>query len=566
MSLAYTGRFRPDYGDSDTHTRIAYLAEAGWRGILNPLFMRDGAPNGLLLEWTLPFNTISMLLLSAGERFATELSGGIFILLLCAGAALCARILGSRQAWMYVVVIASFQSVMLAYAQPGRLNHHDATAALSVAAICISLLWWRRPSRLKALSAGMMSALLLWESMEAVPAMFMCFGIFMAGILNYPKRSEGGAAAFTFGGTVMCGIALTLDGPWPFFDSFSPYRMSLFHFGIVCACGISLMIAENLRKQSAWPADFYAKIRVVVKMLPALLPLLIIPLPILITHRTQNSHFFNEYFWNSIGELAGLTTAPELVITALGSSLLVFLSWAGTCRIRHASLMRILLPGMLGCSILMSCMWVRMAVYPESLSIIMGSMMLSRLFGFMLPRAALHKHSAFLGSDGTRPQIFSLILCVAVSAGTFFRPMVPKEYPCEANPAFSAWLESELPPSATVMADIWPSPSLLRNSSALRTVAGPYHGNPSGVSDVAEFLVSLPENSRNIFNRRNAEAVLLCGYAENRKSNPQWPAGSTADILASGKTVSWLSEIPVPEHIKTELKVWRRSNTPPPPP
>ena len=164
--------------DADSLMRLAWLREAVARGSWDGgFFDRNGAPWGMVLHWTLPFN---LLILGIAKLFwflpfAGQLqeagfwTGPILRLAVAFAGYWAARQSLSRRASAFAACLILFSPYMLNYADQGTANHHPLLYLDTVLAAGFALALTRLPqARWTPVCAGVVVALCLWCSFELV--------------------------------------------------------------------------------------------------------------------------------------------------------------------------------------------------------------------------------------------------------------------------------------------------------------------------------------------------------------------------------------------------------------
>ena len=165
--------------DYDTLTRLAYLRQAlAAHDLGHGFFNRLGAPFGMALHWTLPFNlyVIALIKLFAlvnpvtALQYAGYWAGTILRAFTGPAAYWAGRAFLSPGAAAIASVLVLFNPYLIAYAHRGSANHHALMYLESVMMLGLAARLVARPlSNLKLpLAAGAMAGLCLWTTFELV--------------------------------------------------------------------------------------------------------------------------------------------------------------------------------------------------------------------------------------------------------------------------------------------------------------------------------------------------------------------------------------------------------------
>ncbi len=423
-------------------------------------------------------------------------------------------------------MFAALSIIVVAYAQPGRLNHHPWTAASAMLCLALAMSLRTTPTAGRAAAAGAACALAMWQSMETVPAVVLAWGFLWASAAERPSAAKALARGFAIGAAALI-PALAADGPWPHFHPFTPHRLSLFHAFLLFGMAVAAFVVRPLTPRRAGAMASAAA------LLRAAWPSAVVlggcaGVAMIATPRSTHGPLFDDYFWSSVGELVSVTQAPAMVLPALAIPALVGLVWVGLAAKRPTPF-RMAAAGGMACCILLGMVWVRMATYPQILALPLGA---------ALAASALGTRTRVLDSTLTRMMVAKMIGLIGalMIALALFAPAIPaKRATGSASCLLSAEagnvLEETVGRGGTVMADVWLTPGLLHATSTLRGVGGPYHGNPDGVERAEAFMTLPADAAADAAAESGAVFALLCAAPWYVAARP-WTAGSVMDSLA----------------------------------
>jgi hypothetical protein len=502
------------------------------------MWMRDGAPQGMLLQWTLPFNALSALLVNSfGENATLFFIAPLLILFALPFSIPALSALGNRNAWIWAPFALCTCTVVLSYGQPTRLNHHVVTALIALCSVSLALSLRRYPTLTRSFFTGAVMSLAAWQSMETVPALFAAWGLVMAAMAERPNNTisifRGASLGLFFGFT----LALSIDGPWPHFHPWTGHRISLFHasLGIGMIVGWSLLLPPRHPVRAGWMGLFNTLKTFII---PALATLSVAVISLIAIPETKHGPLFDSYFWSTIGELVSIKTAPEMVMVSLFVPILVTLIWL-RITLRRPTPVRAMLLGIMLCAIAIGMVWIRMAAYAQIFSVIISVLLIASESQGIMKRHDVSPRRVGLFVFG-----FSALTALTVSWNSIHAQ--PQVRACLITPEQAQAIEKEVG-SGIVMADVWLTPSLLHGTRSTRAVGGPYHGNPAGIEDVARFMMATSEaERRQVMLERGAQHALICVAPWYVSSRP-WPALSIMDFFrGEEKQVPGLELIEIP--------------------
>ncbi len=222
--IAILLRFDPGglYFDPDSYMRLARFRDGN--GIFNGgFFVRDNAPYGTVVPWTMPFDGALAIFYAIGRAF-TDQSGALYFAARVVSPFFCATIaplmfFGLRpffsvRARVVTATLAATAPVLILFSLPGDADHHAMVAWLSVlfAVALIRHLFLERPSYRDAATVGIAAAVALWTS----PEEFVVIGTGLSAVVLHRCMVEGAPArgAWTHDLVLSGALAITLTAAW----------------------------------------------------------------------------------------------------------------------------------------------------------------------------------------------------------------------------------------------------------------------------------------------------------------------------------------------------------------
>lgn len=534
--------------DPDTYMRLAFLEHQLAHGLTNYTFLRDGAPLGMQVHWTLPFDALVLSLAApfavvvgwhAALTAAAQLAPFASLALLALALVALCRALGRRDVAAWAIAIVSASPLIIGYAMLGMVNHHVVAVALGLFAIAAAMRLGRTMRAREGAFAAGWSVLAVWESLECDLPVLVATGIVIAAAVL--RRDRGGLRIFGILAPALAALVLVFDPPPEGRLALSADRFSLLQVTMFAALAVAPLAAR-------WAARVgrSARVRLLRGGVAAAIILgawaalaLVLARPI----RPDNAEYI-AYFWHSVSELQPGWEAASLALnasfpTAFGVTIAAVLA----ARRPRQRLFWLVVTALLGLEFLAGFVSVRLATHGAALSAV--------LVGASL--------QAYLRRRTPRPGVVLLVFCltgivggaVAIAAGLADRG----EAGCAMGPGTAADLARALPDDAIVAADLWASPEILWRTH-LRTIAGPYHRNWSGIEDLAGIFRGTDDAAiRRILDRRDAKAVVICAAAGN-VARDIYSRDSLARRLARGQVPDWLRPIPEQQGDNPDLRMF----------
>ena len=539
--------------DPDTWMHLAFVRENLAHGSLTHYtFMRDGAPGGMQVMWTLPYDAAIAAMAAPFAPFtgwdralalAAPILGPFW---LCAASFSVGRLcwsLGARRLAPWAALAASAAPALQAYLQVGRVSHHGMTVALATLAMAAAVRFARRPARREAAWTALWCTMACWQSMETLPAVLAAWAVVVAACA-LRRRAHKGAAAFAVAMTVLPVMAIACDPDPVGWLALSADRFSLFHVATLAVLGACAPLAAAAAARwggaGTWRRLAVAAAAVLAVLLPcSVLAAAAVPWPV-----NTSDPYVDALLWQQDTEnLSVLQSGGGLLLfafpTAVGMAWLLAGAWR---RRRQPALFPwMLAAALLACEVGIGLASIRLATYAAALSSVPAAAAIYALVRRCMPGA---------DEAGRRTVVFGAAAAAGAwmlfsSAATPDAGIPPSGDACPVAPAAAA-IEEALPPGSIVAAEIWASPELVWTTRSLRTIAGPYHRNLSGLGDLGRIFISTDQDLvRRTLQRRGAAAVLACGLAE-RTDMGIFKPGSLQRMIVDGHPPVWLQPVPLP--------------------
>ena len=537
--------------DPDTQTRIAFLAAQLEHGTLTDYhFMRSGAPGGMQLHWTLPFDLLCTLLAAPMAAFegwhaallhAALACGPLGYLCLCLAVLWLVRSAGMWHAAPWALLPMAFCSAVDNYAVPGRMNHHLFTVAAATAALAASVAMVRRPGIPRALAAAGMAVLAAWQSVEALGTVAAALGL---AVLASTAAASGPARraflAYAAALPLAGGLVLLLDPDPAGLLALSTDRLSALTVAGLLAAGILAAAAPVIagRGHLARRCAILAAAAGAAALPLGWLALRHLPLVL-------GDPDAMAYFWY-VGELRPAWSSPGFALMAAcpGLPAMLLAGWtAWRRRPGPARTALVLCCLVLAADLAMSALHARMDPYQVAL----GSAVLGCGARAWACRWLRDPRGQVVDRAFAAVAAAACVVTLVSGARAVAAPGAAPET-CTLGRDVAANTQALLPPGAVVAVGIQQGPELLARTG-LRTIAGPYHRDVEGIHDLAEvFGGTDPEVARRILVRRGAAGLLNCDVSPQASLSAAQPGAaarpkSVSQFLASEDAPLWLTPV-----------------------
>jgi hypothetical protein len=536
--------------DTDTLQRLEMLKWCIPRGMLASCqFARDAAPNGLPLHWTLPYDAFLAAISAPLVPFigwprsidvASLVVGPIALLLQCAATIRLCAAAGMRSLAPWALLVLVVPQAATTFDGIGIASHHPLASTLATLAMAASLSLSLRGGAARGMEAAVWTVLSCWEGMDTIAALAAAWGVVAFGT-SRRRPDDPGTLTYSACLAALAPIPLLLDPDPAGFTAMSVDRYSSFHVLCLLAMSAALPVCAAVgHGKTGWQRAWRC---VAAAAAPG------IGLMAIAFSRTPEAFADQRvvaYFIRHNADMAPAWHSPvpmSLVAFPAMAALPVVVAAAWKRRRRPTSAAFFLAMGIMCSEFALGLERQRLAAY--------AGMLAAPIVG-----AALRKLAAQQGGGTVAEATDSITFMCAAAAFIAAVTVVPVglanlhtpglDVPeCHIGSAAAKRIEAALPSGAIVLADVWLSPELLRRTG-LRTVAGPYHRNLSGLRDEADvFMGSDDARSRSILHKRGAAAVLACVTPSYAALGDVFSKASLESRLAAGKVPDWLKPVDV---------------------
>lgn len=555
------GAVTPGTSDPDTWMRLAFIEHGLKNGTLTDYwFPRDGAPGGTELIWSLPFDAAVAGLALLFRPFAgwhdaisysVPLHAPIWLIAEAASAAVLARAMGARGLYTWTVSLAVLAPALVGYAHIGRVGHHPATVTAATLAVALAILFFRAPSSRNGMAAGLAVVLASWLSMETLPLVLGSCGIVWGAAALRGQRAHHGLRSYAFTTSILSLCALLIDPPYRGVDALITDRFSLFHV-IMLILGSHATLAVALARSKTLSSPTARVCRAALVTIPfAICGLYVASLSHLPANLSDPEVY--SFFWQQDQENRAVFRVvgswPLLAIQQpLGLICLIF----AAMRARRRATRYALWAGVavLLCEILLGVVSIRLSGYSALTAI-------AAVAATVRP----HAHRAMQKAPGWFAPVCFLFVSVALLTITRGEGQTDRTEDCSISLEAASSLAASLPQDAIVAADIWMSPEFLWRVPTIRTIAGPYHPNVSGLRDLAALMTTTDDGrAMSIMKNRTVDAVLIC-TAPAHNDLTVFHAGSLQQRLTAGQVPPWLKPVSI-QGDAPNLRLFRRVEQP----
>lgn len=554
--------------DPDSYMQIVYIRSLLAGGIDHGgLFLRDNAPWGMVLHWSRAYDLAVFALAAPLAAFTGwqqaitaigPVLGPIWTGLLIVSGVWAVRPVCAPRERAAAGIALALTPILPVWGVFGNADHHVAILIAWVIQMGFALRIVLGGATVRdGIGAGLAGAAGLWLNIDCIIP--VCIGFTAIGLAwikdGVPHRRSSLAAAVSF--ALALAAMLAFDPPAAGWREAVLDRLSLLYvvFALLLA-GLWFALAAAPQNKAAWRARLGVGVGGAVLSAAALA--LIFP-QVLAPERTVFGPFAGPTLWDSIAEMMPAFHSLDNGLLFMGGPIIGFaaaLVFAWRARGSAAFPGWALFVLVLGMTGALGLYRTRFGIFPEALAALPIGIMLARI------GPAVTRHVPAVSSNFWGGALGVLVAMSPVLGAAALRQPAggaAAHQPDCAVPAVAAALnDPEFMGGRNLIIISHPNyaPALLYWTGH-RTVAGPYHRNFQGVSDVGRFMSSEDDRAaREIAARRGLSYVLVC-----KGRLPGWPpqdGGRTLlERLQSGHVPAWLEPRPWPKGITSDLRLFR---------
>jgi hypothetical protein len=525
--------------DNDSLMRTSMLEWGLSHGsVATHFFPRDGAPGASAFHWTLPFDAVLLALAYPVSIFQGWHRGFLFALRIMPSLAAAADIasacwlcsaLGFRRAVPWTALSVSTMGAAVAYGATAPGTHHALSGPIAVAMVASAVSLVRFGGRARATLAAAFFVLCSWNTIESVPEVALAAAIVAAGVIRRPGR----VTSFRFFAAILAVLAVVpmVVDPDPSGTLLAHDRYSLLHV-------VSLWTFASLVAASPTLAKM-RRFRLAAVLLAAAVPTLCL-LAVSPPLEAFGDPLFRFHFLRMSADLKsawyveGARQDMEAVTVVLALA-----CWTAFARKGSRGLALRAMVAALAALVIQAWAYDRLAQYGEISSCVAFGALCAWCVS---PLGRIHPRlPAWLAvAAGVVSLSLEAFLLVAI-------PVQPKLYgnSCAVGRKSAEIIERTVG-DKTILADFWTAPEVLARTTLPRVVAGPYHRDWLGISDVVRVLDGSQEDVvRGILARRHASFLLAC-LDEKFLEAGLFSQRSLAATLYFHADPPWLERIPIP--------------------
>ncbi len=557
--------------DPDSYMVLARLRNVldlgGWNG---GLFLRDNAPYGMVLHWTMSYDLIFLALAApiaafAGWAKALAVIAAIIGPLSFAGLILAtvwaAAPILDTPARRFLGMVLALAPTVINYAAPGSATHHIPILMGWVVFMGCALRVAALPNETRGIGAGLSAAIALWLSTECIPGAML--GIATMGLAwlrdGGAHRKPNLVFAQVFAAVMVA--LLFLDPPYggrliPMAD-----RLSVVYAAFALLL-LALWLALSLAPQDP---DAWRK-RLAVAVAGSAVAAICLWLLFPGLFKPEAAVFGKELgpaFWGLVDEMRPAYRDPRtllLLMTGPAIGLAAAIGFAATRRGGErwawawlaAMQAALIVPGLLH---------ARFALYPQVLGAVPIAALLARL-GPIMER---------IPAQPLRLPARAMAIALIVVA-----PMLASGIATQLGGGNAAVAQAQSAPGNCALRGVAPAlndPGFMGGGNLVifthpdnapetlywtghRVVAGLYHLNVDGLTDAVAVIAGRDDaKTRGILMRRGVSYVLVC--APKPRDGAPGDDGQLFYRLERGRAPDWLQAKPWPDGIKTDLRLYR---------
>lgn len=570
LFLIHPHVLRHELIDPDSYMHVvrleSVLGQGGWQG---GFFPRDNAPYGTVLHWSKAYDLIFLALAAPLAAFAgwhralvsvAPAIGPLSLIALILAAVWAVRVVADAAERRLLGMVIATTPLAANYGMVGCATYHVEIVAAWALFMGFALRTARPPHCLgDGIAAGLSAAFALWLTVECILA--VALGLMLVGLvwvchgLALRRASLGLALSLALGVILL----LAWDPPYGGWRFPELERLSIVYaaFTLLYAL-LAAALAAAPQDARAWRARLAVAVAGAVLAagcLALLFPSLLAP------ERAVFGAALESQFWVKIEEMKpafsslgrGLLfmTGPALGLAAAlafalrGERFEARAGWA-CCA---AMIVLLGIPGLLH---------VRFAIYPEAAAALPTAVLMVRLHAFFaaMPRLAVRLLGGTLALTAVllAPVLLAGAAVAIKGAAAEAAPpecAVRKVAAALDDPAFMGGRD------LIIMTEPDQAPETLYWTDH-RVVAGPYHLNVEGLTDVVAFMTGADERkARAILTRRGVAYVMICARAESPEAAAKENKNALWERLLHGDPPPWLVPQPWPGGVKSDLKLFR---------
>jgi hypothetical protein len=530
--------------DNDSLTRIAFLEWAVAHGSLaRHLFLRDGAPGGLHLHWTAPYDVFYLAVSSPfaafhgwhrGLREGAVLMPEVMLVSACGALSWLCLAVGARRVMPWALLVLALSGTIVGCAVQLPVKHPILCATLATLALASAVRTVRRGGLGQAAWTSAWLVLAPWCGIEALPGTLLAGAVLVAASALRPtKRPTFLALSCCLAAGSLVPLLLDPDPDGLLVlasDRYSPLHAALLMDLAAWIAAAPILLRGATSARIALAAALAAPGLVVAGVALTRVPEAILDPALHDYFVVGNIDMMPSWAFTAMA-LDMMLPTLAVIVAGLGA-----LRSAGT----RQSAFRLAAFVALASEAALGWRFHRFSQYPSMLApVFLGAAICWSWDSMRFRRARIPEHWVALALT---------LLIIAYQAPllpcqAFDAPLtVPSG--CQLGQSVAAALDTEVPAGATIMTDLWISPEVLARTEGFRTVAGPYHRNVAGIRDVAATFMGNDDGAiRQVLARRKATYVLAC------VTRPYVLSGifrrySLEVRLALGQAPYWLTQLP----------------------
>lgn len=537
--------------DPDSYMRLARFRDV--YGIFHGgLFLRDNAPYGTVVPWTMPFDGALALAYEIGRAFtdpgravyfAARVISPLFAVTIAPLMFFGLRPFFSLRARIVIAGLAATAPQLVAYSLPGDADHHAMIVWLCVLFVLalVRYLFINPPNRRYAAATGIVAAIALWTSPEEfiVISTGLSAVVLHRCLVEMPRAGKTLVHDLVLGGAFALSLttAWLLDPPYEGLWTLDIDRLSIVYVSFAWLFSATLFGLDAF----VWKRAAFSPSRNLVSaaLLGAVsfLCWAAIEPDILagpfgqVDHALLESPLFAAnlemlpMWWLTGWQVPHLVC---LILIAIAYSV-VIAKTTGRERGLWIACALLMIP-----VTLLGIRYFRSIYFAE----VLGSIPL----GLVLAQRT-RQYPRYVGYSAVALSIGVMLGAYSATA-LLWHQLLPssQEFATKAAAVCSSkGLSEAIAPieneNAIVMAEINFAPMILYLSPQLRTVAAPFIRNTHGILDVLSFFnARTDDEARAVLDKRGVKYVLTCNRGE------KWRAGSFGDLIYH-ETPAWLEQI-----------------------